>query len=68
MENNTITINEKEYEIDNLNDSAKYYLNQTNSLDQKIRSAQFDIDQLIAAKVHFINLLTTEVEKTPETE
>jgi cell division protein ZapA (FtsZ GTPase activity inhibitor) len=67
MENDKIEINGKEYDVNNLTDSLKYYLNQANALDQKIRSVQFDMDQLVAAKIHFINLLTAEVEKTPET-
>jgi cell division protein ZapA (FtsZ GTPase activity inhibitor) len=66
MENNKIEINDKEYDVNNLTNSSKYYLNQANTLDQKIRSAQFDMDQLVAAKMHFINLLTAEVEKTTE--
>jgi hypothetical protein len=61
-EGQTITINEKEYALDNMNDQQRYFLNQIGSCDQKVASLQFDIDQLQAARQFFVNNLTAALE------
>lgn len=63
MENQTITLNDKEYNVEGLSDLAKYFLNQISSVEQKIQNTAFERDQLFAAKTHFVNALSIEVEK-----
>lgn len=61
-EGQTITINEKEYAVENMTDQQRYFLNQIASCDQKVTSLQFDIDQLQAARQFFVNNLTAALE------
>lgn len=63
MENQTITLNDKEYSVEGLSDLAKYFLNHISSVEQKIQNNAFERDQLVAAKTHFVNALSIEVEK-----
>jgi hypothetical protein len=52
-----ITIDDKEYTPDQLSDEAKMCINHINSLDQKIRSAEFNLDQMRVGREAFINML-----------
>ena len=63
---NTITINNVEYTEDQLNDQQKHWVNQSLDLDRKIRSAQFNLEQLNVGKQAFIQLLTASLEIEPE--
>lgn len=56
-----ITINEVDYTEDQLTDSQKMMINHINSLQQKINSAEFNLDQLKVGKDAFVNLLTTSL-------
>ena len=60
-----ITINEVDYTEDQLTDAQKLMINHINSLQQKINSAEFNLDQLKVGKDAFVNLLTTSL-KTEE--
>lgn len=60
-----ITIDEVDYTEDQLTDSQKLMINHINSLQQKINSAEFNLDQLKVGKDAFVNLLTTSL-KTEE--
>lgn len=60
-----ITIDEVDYTEDQLTDSQKMMINHINSLQQKINSAEFNLDQLKVGKDAFVNLLTTSL-KTEE--
>ena len=57
----SITINEVDYTEDQLTDSQKMMINHINSLQQKINSAEFNLDQLKVGKDAFVNLLTTSL-------
>jgi len=59
---NTITINDKSYTEDQLNDTQKHWVNQAADLDRKIRSATFNIEQLNVGKQAYIQMLTTSLE------
>jgi hypothetical protein len=56
-----ITINEVDYTEDQLTDQQKVMINHINSLQQKINSAEFNLDQLKVGKDAFVNLLTTSL-------
>ena len=58
---NTITINDKSYTEDQLTDQQKAMINHVGDLDRKIKSAQFNLDQLTVGKTAFVNMLTMSI-------
>jgi hypothetical protein len=58
-----ITINDKEYTEDQLTDQQKVIINHINSLQQKIGSAEFNLDQLKVGKDAFMNMLNVSLEE-----
>jgi uncharacterized protein YdeI (BOF family) len=64
---NVITINDKDYTEDQLTDQQKVIINHIGDLDRKIRSAQFNLDQLTVGRDAFMNMLTASLAET-ETE
>ena len=58
---NTITINDKSYTEDQLTDQQKVMVNHIGDLDRKIRSAQFNMDQLKMGRMAFMNALTASL-------
>jgi hypothetical protein len=65
---NVITINDKEYTEDQLTDKQKAMINHIGDLDRKIRSAQFNLDQLSVGREAFMQMLNDTLEATEETE
>ena len=63
---NTITINDKSYAEDQLNDTQKVMVNHVADLDRKIGSANFNIDQLKMGRMAFMNALTVSLSTEPE--
>ena len=63
---NTITINDKSYTEDQLNDTQKVMVTHVADLDRKIKSANFNIDQLKMGRMAFMQALTTSL--TTDTE
>ena len=63
---NTITINNKSYTEDQLNDAQKVMVNHVADLDRKIGSANFNIDQLKMGRMAFINTLTASLASESE--
>jgi len=61
-----ITINEKEYEIDSLDEQEKYFVHQVNTLRQRIAEARFNLDQMTAAESQFVNQLVSSVNAKEE--
>jgi len=59
---NTITINDKEYTEDQLNEQQKAMVNHVADLDRKIGSARFNLDQLMVGRDSFIKMLTESLE------
>jgi uncharacterized protein YdeI (BOF family) len=59
----TITINDKDYTEDQLTDQQKVIINHIGDLDRKIRSTQFNLDQLTVGKDAFVNMLTVSLEE-----
>jgi len=63
---NTITINDKSYTEDQLNDTQKVMVTHIADLDRKIGSANFNIDQLKMGRMAFMNALTTSLNSGTE--
>ena len=57
----TISINGTDYTEDQLTDEQKLMINHINSLQQKIGSAQFNLDQLQVGKKAFVDMLTASL-------
>ena len=57
-----ITIDDKEYTPDQLSDEAKACINHINSLDQKIRSAEFNLTQMQVGREAFMERLKAAIE------
>jgi hypothetical protein len=69
MGNNTktpITINEKEYQFEDLTQEQQALFNHCVDLDRKIASAQFNLDQLSVGKSAFIKMLEESLAKEPK--
>ena len=65
---NVITINDKDYTEDQLTDQQKVIINHIGDLDRKIRSAQFNLDQLSVGREAFVKMLNDTLETHEETE
>jgi len=61
-----ITIDDKDYTEDQLTDQQKVIINHVADLDRKIRSAEFNLDQLRIGREAFVNMLTQSLEQTDE--
>jgi|TARA_R110000787_G_scaffold119659_2_gene230591 hypothetical protein len=61
-----ITINDKEYNADDLTNEQKLMVNHCTDLDRKMASAQFNLDQLRVGKDAFVNILTASLDDTAE--
>lgn len=60
-EKKTITIDDIEYTEDQLTDKAKVCIRHIASLDQKIGSANFNLDQLQVGRDAFVQMLKAEL-------
>lgn len=63
-----ITINEKEYDVGEMNDQQKYAVNQIRALNNKTVNAKFELDQLRAAYDMFSRVLVESVQPPAEEE
>lgn len=61
-----ITINDKEYNADDLTNEQKLMVNHCTDLDRKMASAQFNLYQLKVGKDAFVNMLTASLDATTE--
>ena len=64
----TFNIDGTEYTEDQLSDQSKMCINHINSLDQKIGSAQFNLEQLRVGKEAFVNMLKGSLEAPVDAE
>ena len=62
----TVTINDKEYLVDDLSDDAKVYVDHLNDFDNKLRINQFTANSLALGRQMAVNLLAQEVEKASD--
>ena len=61
---NVIEINGTECTEDQLTDQQKVIINHIADLDRKIRSTQFNLDQLTVGKDAFVNMLTVSLKES----
>jgi hypothetical protein len=61
-----ITVNDKNYILEDLTDEQKYLFQNCVDLDRKISSAQFNLSQLQVGKEAFINKLEASLATPPE--
>ena len=62
-EKTPITVNDKEYFVEDMNDQQKLLLNHVNDLDRKLASARFNVDQLAVGRDAFIQRLAEALEQ-----
>ena len=67
-EKTPITVNEKEYIVEDMNDQQKLLLNHVNDLDRKLASARFNVDQLAVGRDAFIQRLAEALEQEAVTD
>jgi hypothetical protein len=69
-EKNLITVNDIEYNIEDMTDAQKAMLNHVQDLDRKLGNAQFNLDQLSVGREAFVKMLADSLEapaeETPE--
>jgi hypothetical protein len=65
-EKTPITVNDKEYFVEDMNDTQKAYLNHVQDLDRKLSNAQFNLDQLSIGRQKFVELLADALENPAE--
>jgi len=61
----TVTIDDTEYKVDDLSKEQIAIVNHVSDLDRKLSSAQFNLDQLNVGRNAFMNMLTESL-KTEE--
>jgi cell division protein ZapA (FtsZ GTPase activity inhibitor) len=64
--NPTITVNDKEYEIEGMTDQQKVMINHITDLDRKLSTTQFNLDQLGIGREAFVKMLATSLETPVE--
>jgi len=66
MDNNVVTIDGKEFDIEkDLNKDQKYFINQIRSCQSKSANLRFELDQITMSQDAFTNKLITSI-KTDE--
>ncbi len=68
MSEEKITIDKKEYKLEDFDDKQKYLVAQIKDLTDKSNKVKFQLDQVEIAKVAFIKTLTLSIENENETE
>jgi hypothetical protein len=63
-----ITIDDKEYMIEDMTDEQQMLVNHVADLDRKINSSQFNLDQLMFGKQAFVTALKENLETEVEEE
>jgi len=61
-----ITINDKEYDSETFTDEQKYLVRQLQALDQKKSNILFELDQVEASKIVFVEKLTSSLKEEEE--
>jgi len=65
-EKTPITVNEKEYFVEDMTDQQVTMLNHVQDLDRKLANAQFNLDQLNVGREAFVNMLAAALEAPAE--
>ena len=61
-EKKTISVNDKEYNVDDLTEQQVAMVNHIADLDRKLSSARFNLDQLAFGREAFVNALAQSLE------
>ena len=67
-EKTPITINDTDYFVEDMTEQQQAMINHIADLDRKIRSSQFNLDQLTVGREAFVNMLTASLANETETE
>ena len=65
-EKTPITVNDKEYFVEDMTDTQKAYLNHIQDLDRKLGNAYFNVDQLNMGRLKALELLADALENPAE--
>ena len=65
-ENTPITVNDKEYLVEDMTEQQVTMLNHVQDLDRKLANAQFNLDQLNVGREAFVNMLAASLEAPAE--
>jgi len=65
-EKTPITVNDKEYFIDDMTDEQVTCINHIKDLDRKLSSARFNVDQLSVGRDAFVNMLAASLEQVEQ--
>jgi len=65
-EKTPITVNDKEYFVEDMTDQQVTMLNHVQDLDRKLANAQFNLDQLNVGREAFVNMLAASLEAPVE--
>lgn len=63
-EKKTITVNDVEHNIDDLNEQQQAMINHVNDLDRKLANARFNLDQLAFGREAFVSALAKSLEQS----
>jgi len=61
-----ITVNDVEYALEDMTPEQQAMVNHWADLDRKIKSTQFNLDQLAVGKEAFVNMLSQSLTLVPE--
>ena len=61
-EKTPITVNDKEYFVEDLNEQQQAMINHVNDLDRKLANARFNLDQLAFGREAFVNALAQSLQ------
>ena len=67
-EKTPITVNDKEYILEDFTDRQRALLNHINDLDRKIGNSQFNLEQLSFCRTKFIEDLAQDLESKEQVE
>ena len=67
-EKTPITVNDVEYQYEEMTDQQQAVVNHINDLDRKLASARFNVDQLAVGREAFVNLLTQSLQSEEVTD
>jgi len=65
-EKTPITVNDKEYLVEDMTNKQKALMNHVNDLGRKLDNAQFNLDQLAVGRQKFVELLADALENPEE--
>jgi len=65
-EKTPITVNDKEYFIEDMTDEQVTCINHIKDLDRKLSSARFNVDQLSVGRDAFVNMLAASLEQVEQ--